>query len=111
MVSHKFFIEKRAYKRIASHLYARFFYDGILYTGIVTDISNNGMYIKAKKRLPLRSIFELQIPLMKEVLNVSVKVSRIVNISDIYKGLGIEVWNQPKSYLELLIKLNLGSHS
>jgi hypothetical protein len=107
MVSHKFFIEKRAYNRTISHLYVRFFYDSILYTGIVRDISNNGMYIKAKKRLPLRSIFELQIPLIEEVLNVSVKVNRIVNTSDIYKGMGIEVLNPPKSYLELADNIKL----
>jgi hypothetical protein len=65
------------------------------------------MYIEAKKRLPLRSIFKIQIPLIEEVFNISVKVSRVVKTSDIYKGMGVEVLNQPKSYLKLVDNLKL----
>jgi hypothetical protein len=101
-------MEKRAYKRIAAHLYVRFYYDGILYTGIVKNISNDGMYIEViKNRPPLRSIFEMKLPLKEKVFDVSVKVNRVAITNDIYKGIGVEVLNQPKSYLELVDNLKL----
>jgi hypothetical protein len=60
-------MERRAFERISTNIYAKFFCDRILHTGIMTNLSKNGMHIKTKAYLPFKSESEVLFPLMEEV--------------------------------------------
>ncbi len=96
-------MERRAYKRMPAHLYVRFYYGNLSYTGIVKNLSENGMYIKTRKCLPFKSRTKLLIPLIEDVLKVSIEISRLSRTDNgMCKGMGIELLDQHKHYLELV---------
>ena len=104
-------MEKRTFKRIPANLVLRYPSCNTFNSGTLTDLSANGMYIKAEMRFPLKSRFSVFVQLKDEILKVRVKIVRIVKSGDFYKGMGVKILNLPKRYLELLIKLNLSSES
>jgi hypothetical protein len=83
------------------------------YFGTLVDLSEKGMFIRSQKiRFPLESEFDILIPLNEDMLNVRVKVNRLIKSNDYYyDGMGVELLNPPTKYLEFLINLNLGSQS
>lgn len=95
------YMEKRAFERIPTNLHARFFHNRILYEGIVSDFSKNGMYMKTSMCLPCETKLEILIPLIEEVLKVPVEVVRAVFTYNICEGMGIKLLEQPKKYLKL----------
>jgi hypothetical protein len=71
-------------------------------------MSANGMFIVSKKiRFPLESQFVICIPLKVRDLNVHVKINRITKSNGYYNGIGVEILDPPKKYLETVIKSNL----
>jgi hypothetical protein len=98
-------MEKRDLKRIPTNLYSRFLFGNLSYPGIVKNLSENGMYIKTSKCLPLNVKLELFIPLIEEVIKIPVEVSRIIGDGDMYNGIGIELLEQPQHYLDLVKSL------
>ncbi len=95
-------MERRAFERIPTNLYARFFYGRKVYTGIVTNLSKNGMRIHTRACLPFKSKFVVIIPLIGKGLKIPVKVSRLIKAGEIHRGMGIELLKQHKKYLELV---------
>lgn len=76
------------------------------YSGTVTNISENGMFIKIKEMcFPFNSQLEILILLKKEVLKIPVKVCRIIKSTDLYDGIGVEIINSPQNYLEFVNSL------
>jgi hypothetical protein len=76
------------------------------YSGTVTDISKNGMFIKIKEMcFPFNSQLEILILLKKEVLKIPVKVSRIIKSTVLYDGIGVELINPPQNYVEFVDNL------
>jgi hypothetical protein len=80
------YILKRAYERIPTNINARFFYSRTLYTGVVTNLSKNGMFIKTCMCFPFESKFEILLLLKEEVLKVPVEVVRLLSTYDIVKA-------------------------
>jgi hypothetical protein len=101
------FIEKRACERIPVNVSARFFVGNVVYTGMVTDLSEKGMCVKTQMCLPCNSKFELLIPFKEEILKVPVIVKRVVKTSDLYDTMGVELQNPSKKYLELVKNLKI----
>ncbi len=100
-------MEKRVSKRIPAKLALRFPCADTSCSGIVSDLSENGMFINTKICFPIQLKFELLIPLKNEILNVPVKIARIVKTDDVYDGMGVEMTDLSKEYLKYLIKFNL----
>ncbi len=101
------FMDKRASKRINEKLSVRFPGRNTFYSGIATDLSETGMFINSDIYFPIRSEFEMLVLLKEEVLKVPVKIARIVKTGDMYEGMGVELLNLPKKYLEYVIRLNV----
>jgi hypothetical protein len=100
-------MEQRAFERIVATVECHCL--NIDYFGTVVNLSENGMFIRSQKMsFPLESQFDILIPLKEGVLNVRVKVNRVTKSNGHHDGMGVEVLNLPRKYLELLIKLNLG---
>jgi len=72
-------------------------------TGTMVNLSETGMFIRADKiPLLIEPEVEITIPLDEENLRVSGRLIRRENILDYYQGIGIEVVNPPKKYLDFL---------
>ncbi len=99
-------MEKRTSKRINKNVAVRFPCCESLNSGTVTNISEKGMFINTVMCFPIQSRFEISVFFKNEILKIPVKIVRLVKIGNIYKGMGIELLNLPKKYLEFLIELN-----
>ncbi|MBI4683480.1 MAG: PilZ domain-containing protein, partial [Nitrospirae bacterium] len=50
-------VEKRACERYPANLQARLFFGNMIYSGMVTNLSKNGMFVSTKVRFPVNSEF------------------------------------------------------
>lgn len=99
-------MQRRAYKRVLSNIEVKFFCSNTDYTGTITNLSENGMFIVTKQMcFPFDSQFEINIPMGNEILNVPVTVSRITKSADFFDGIGVKLEHPPQHYLELVRKL------
>ena len=99
-------MQRRAFERVSSSIEVKFFCSGTDYNGIITNLSENGMFISTRKMcFPFDSQFEIHLPLKNEVMNVAVRVSRITKSADIFDGIGVELINPSREYLEFIKKL------
>lgn len=79
----------------------------MVYTGTVTNLSENGMFISTKMSFPLESVFIAVILLGTHTLSVPIKIKRTVSaaeqltrVEDI--GLGVRLLNPSKAYLDFV---------
>ena len=97
-------LKRRAFERIPASL--EFHSLNVNYFGVVTDISENGMFIRSQKiSFPFKSQFEILIPLNERMLNIPVKVTRLTKSKDFYDGIGVELLKPTRNYLNLVKKL------
>ena len=76
--------------------------------GYVTNLSENGMSITTHELcFPKESEFEIIIPLKEETLYASVKLARSVKSDFDDHGIGVELLNPPKKYLNFVNNLLL----
>lgn len=99
------YAEKRAYRRIPADLQARVLYGNLIYSGKVTDISENGMFINTKMTFPVNVVFLLVILVNDSVIKVPIKVKRAVRSEKDHSvngsnGIGVELVNTPQGYLD-----------
>jgi c-di-GMP-binding flagellar brake protein YcgR len=99
-------MQRRAFERIPASITVKFYCDNMDYSGTVTNLSENGMFICIRDIcFPFDSKFEVVIHLHDKVLNIPVKVSRITKTIDAYDGIGVELLYPPKNYLEFVDSL------
>lgn len=98
-------MQRRAYSRIDVTLDARFECGAKTTTGIITNISENGMFIHTKLDFPFDINFDLLIKSNTVLLNVPVKISRLERSQENHEGIGVEVVGSPHSYVEYVRKL------
>jgi hypothetical protein len=97
-------MKKRASERIPAYLDCRCF--DIEYFGTITNLSENGIFLRSQKiSFPLDTEFELSFHLKEEKINVPVKVRRITKSNGYYDGIGVEILNCPGNYLKLINRL------
>ena len=76
------------------------------YTGTITNLSENGMFLKTNgEDFPMGSEFEISIPSKKKNLNVSAKLIRSVKIDNGNRGIGVHILNTPKAYIDFVENL------
>lgn len=90
---------------IPVNLYASFFHENKLFTGIVKTLSENNMFISTSMDFPLSSRFELHIPFMPDILRVPVRVKRFIKSNDSYNGVDVEVLEPDTKYLEFVERM------
>jgi hypothetical protein len=94
--------QRRAFKRIQARLKARFFFGKMFYHGVVTNLSESGMFICTKMCLPSGSRVGILINTEKELFNVSIMVKRTIKTDGSQNGIGVEILNDPPDYLEFI---------
>ncbi|RJQ49861.1 MAG: hypothetical protein C4538_01290 [Nitrospiraceae bacterium] len=95
-------MEKRSSGRIPSNLKIKLCLDHDINTGILSNLSDNGMLITTKVCFPLKSQFEILLPVGEEILKIPVRVSRLLKKNDVYDGIGVELLEPSAAYLEFL---------
>jgi hypothetical protein len=98
-------MEKRAHKRVAAIIAARFSGDSAYSSntlGTIMNISENGMRIESCNCLQTNSKAELSIYANEQVLHVPCKVVRIIKDSTFYSAMGIKVLQLTPDYLEFV---------
>jgi len=98
-------IDKRAHRRISLTLQVNFLYQNTIYTGTVTNISKNGMYIETENFFPMISQFEVRVPLMDEVMEVPVRVKRLVETDRHFTCMGVEFITPAPYSMEILTRI------
>jgi hypothetical protein len=72
----------------------------------VLNLSENGMLLKsADINFPLDTQFDIFIHMKGEVLEVPVRVTRLIKTNHMYDGIGIELINPPKIYYDFIHNL------
>jgi hypothetical protein len=102
--------EKRAFQRIPATI--DFSCCKISCFGTITNLSVNGMFITSNNiNFPFESQFEICIPLKNELLDVRVRIKRFTKSSGYYDGIGVELVNPPRKYMDLMSKLAIDGQS
>ncbi len=97
----------RRSQRIHIRIKVRFYCSDRLYSGIVTNISDKGMFICTDEEcFPENSQFDVSIPLDKEFISVPAQINRMINISEGGYGIGVELMDPPVKYLEYVESLS-----
>ncbi len=91
------------------NLQSRLFYGNMVYTGIVTNLSENGMFISTKVSFPVDSFFIAIILLDTHTISIPIKIRRTVRAVDQLtgngnSGLGVGLLNPSKEYLDFVGK-------
>ena len=101
-------MHKRAFERIfVTNIEVKFSCCNENYTGKITNISENGMFIRTECNFPFEPRFEVLIPRKEGGLKVPVKVARMIKTKNFYDGFGVEVLEQPDEYLEFINSLKI----
>lgn len=93
--------EKRASRRIPVNIDARFFHGNLFYSGSLRNLSDKGMLIDTRKRLPLNSMFVVIIREENDLLTTVVKV-KWISTDTASPGMGVELINPSSGYLNLV---------
>jgi len=94
------FIEKRLSARCPSNLNANFNCSNRDYTGMVTNLSETGMFISTRDmNFPNDARFEVQLDINNEHIKLPVRMCRLTISPDLDDGMGVEILNPPQGYL------------
>lgn len=86
---------------------ARIFYGNMVYTGTVTDLSENGMFINTEVNFPVDSAFDTVVLQSGHAVMIPVRVKRTAASSagdSANDGIGVKVVTPPRDYLEILCR-------
>lgn len=100
-------MEKRTFERLPVNLQLRLFYGNMVYTGIVNNLSENGMFISTKVSFPVDSVFIAIILLDTHTISIPIKIRRTVREVDQLtgneiSGLGVSLLNPSREYLDFV---------
>ncbi len=99
-------MERRSRERLPSNVKARMLYGNIFYTGVVTDLSEKGVFVNTKMNFPLNTVFILVVLVNNKTLKILSRVKRSLRTdydqtSD-HSGMGIELLSPPLEYMEFI---------
>jgi len=92
---------RRSNLRIPIRLNVKFYCSEKVYSGTVTNISENGMFITTNEKcVPENQEFDLSIPLEDSMARIPVKVNRLVQMAGGRYGMGVVLLNPPPNYID-----------
>jgi len=100
-------MEKRQFQRLPVNLQSRLFYGNMVYTGVVTNLSESGMFISTKVSFPMDSVFIAVILLNEHTMQVPIKIRRTVRSGDHSgspedNGIGVGLLDPSREYLDFV---------
>lgn len=98
-------MEKRSCERIDANIEVRFSYGYMFYTGTIANLSQRGLFIRTKNRLPDNAVLLILFRLENDLLKLLAKVRHSDKSNSKYEGMGIELLNPQKEYLNFMESL------
>jgi hypothetical protein len=108
-------MKKRDHERITLDLEVTVLQANKKYSGTVKNISQNGMYIETDEPLPFNSKLDLHIPFKtklkilinfnNEILEVPVRVKRLIGNGHSFHGMGVMLSTASYGYLDFMSNL------
>jgi c-di-GMP-binding flagellar brake protein YcgR len=98
-------MQRRNFHRIDSDVKVRFFCGNEFCSGIITNISEGGMFIRTKISFPFELKFKVIIYLKERLLTVPIKLNRLLRNNKSCDTMAVEVLNPQKDYLEFVERL------
>jgi len=99
-------IQRRSFERIPVSIRVRFYCFETAYLGTVRNLSENGMFISMDKMVfPFDSKIEIIFRTDRKLLKVPVRVIRITKSENVFDGIGVELLDTHREYLELVSSL------
>lgn len=108
-------MERRAYERIPipARVQVKFLLGNMIYPGVVTNVSENGMFIGTKLSFPIGTDLEIALILpTEEVLKIPIRVKRTTKTDAFYEyeynnynGMGVELLSSPHRYKQFVNEL------
>ncbi len=98
-------MQKRRSLRIIKRLETKFISGGTSYTGITSNLSEQGIFVRTLKGLAPGTILELELYLSSGAtikLSGMVKKTVKTRFHDVKNGMGIELIDIPPKYIEFL---------
>lgn len=95
-------MEKRYFRRMTSNIDARLFHGNLFYSGTVLNLSEKGIFLSAKLCLPSDSLCLIIIRENSSLFNFLAKVRHAKDTDFYSKGMGIELLNPSKHYLDFV---------
>jgi hypothetical protein len=93
-------MEKRAFERVPIHLNVRVLNDGSLHNGLMTNLSEQGMYVITGAHLSSGLNIEVFIPFNDDQLKVPIKIVRTKKTGYLFDGFAAELLNSSQDYIE-----------
>ena len=96
-------MQKRRSKRVIKRLEVTFRARGHTYTGITSDVSKEGIFIRTQKGLPPGMLIEVELYMPSgELLKMQGVVKRTIKtpFQQIKNGMGIEIANPPQIFID-----------
>ena len=108
-------MRKRAYERIPLDMKVDFLQFSSMYSGTVKNISQNGMYIEADDSLPFHTSLDIHVPFKSKlkilinfnnkVIEVPVRVKRLVKNGSSFIGMGVALVDMSNGYMDFMSNL------
>jgi hypothetical protein len=98
--------DQRKYRRIPTKIRTRFYCNETDYSGIILNISEDGMFISTQEvDFPFESNLELFIRRRHMLLKVPVIVRRLTKSESVFDGMGVQIINPPPEYKKFVRNL------
>ncbi len=96
-------MDNRAFKRIPTNIEVKFHCKHMDYLGTITNISENGMYIRTDEMCsPFDSQFDIFILLENDTMQVPVNLCRIILSPNNDDGIGVNMLTPSAEYKEFV---------
>lgn len=99
---------KRQFERLDAKFQVSLFYGNIVYPGMVTNLSENGMYISTRRKLPVDAMLVTFLMIGDEPLKLPIQIMRSSNSVDMNdspdNGLGVQLITCSENYLDFFDK-------
>jgi hypothetical protein len=100
-------MNKRASERVLSNIKVKFSCCHIDYDGVVTNISESGMFISTSgMNFPFESKLEILMSTGHRVLKIPIEVTRMIKSADLYDCIGVRLINPSQDYMEFVSNLH-----
>ena len=105
-------MKKRAYERVALDKKVQFLISEELYPATIKNISQNGMFIETEAPLPFHSNLDANLPFKynlkvlidfkNDILEVPVRVKRLVKNGSAFNAMGVALIDTSQEYMDFM---------
>lgn len=105
-------MKKRAYERVSLDRKVQFLISEEKYPATIKNISQNGMFIETEEPLPFHSNLDANLPFKynlkvlidfkNDILEVPVRVKRLVKNGSAFNGMGVALIDTSQEYMDFM---------